>query len=394
LCLLFVSTGIALSQQSVFVRVLNMVTGPTVSPIVRNIGQASHQVTIYVTNTSGTCGGSGQLEYSYDGITFVPFTGSEAVVPFSVATPGLSTFLVSGQGVYPQIRFNLTSFSGGVCTLTAQYTGAPAASGALQTVGQTSVFAQPFNLFSGPTSAVATVPTGGQNFHQLFGFLGNNGANTCGQADGWHIILYGLPASNSVAPAGNLIDQFILQGSPGPGKAFGPFFGLGNFPIYNVDLFAQGMGNVNCTLSLWYSGVANGPVMPTSSSTNPSSPIEQCQSQRNINVAAGATSVIVPFSSGSTILVCQMILTTATAGTTANIRFGTSGTNCGTIQQTVGTYSMAVGVPVTLGGGLGFALAAQVNTDLCLSATTNAITGSVFYDYGALPPGPASGSSP
>ena len=383
--------SLAWAQQSTFQRILFNVTGPTISPVVRNIGQGSHQVTLYVTNTSGTCSGSAQLEYSYDGIVFVPFPVSSAVVPFSVASPGLSTFLVAGQGVYPQVRLNLTAFSGGVCTLTAQYTGAQAGSGALQSTTSTGVFTQPYTAFSGSTTAVATVPSAGQNLHQLFGTLINNGANTCGPADGWHIILYGLTNPSGVGPptvGGDLIDEFVFQGGTGP-AGFGPFFGFGIFPIYNIDIFSQGSGSTNCILNLWYSGVPNGPILPTSSSVKPSGLIRQCPNSRNLSVAGGATSVVVPGggNNGSVIVICQMILTTAAAGSTiATVSPGTFGTNCGTLAAPLGTYDMSAGVPITIGAGLGFGMVVPAHTDLCVGATMNPIVGSVLYDYAGLPP--------
>ena len=377
----------ASAQQSTFQRILFNVTGPTISPVVRNIGQASHQVTLYVTNTSGTCSGSAQLEYSYDGITFVPFPVSSAVVPFSVSTPGLSTFLVSGQGVYPQVRLNLTVFSGGVCSLTAQYTGAQAGSGALSSTTQTGVFTQPYNNFSGPTTAVATVPSAGQSFHQISGTLINNGANTCGPTDGYHVILYGV-ASPTSPPGVHLIDEFVFQGGTGP-LFFGPFFGFGVFPIYDVDIFAQGAGNTNCLLNLFYSGLPQASVPPTTNSQKPASAIAQCPTSGNLSVAGGASSVIVaagPNNSAS-IIICQMILTTAVAGnTTATLRAGTRGTNCATLGATFGTYDMSAGVPITIGSGLGIGLVGPAGADLCLTAGMNPIVGSVLYDFGANPP--------
>jgi hypothetical protein len=47
----------------------------------------------------------------------------------------------------------------------------------------------------------------------------------------------------------------------------------------------------------------------------------------------------------------------------------------------LGTFNMAIGVPVSFGSGLGSVVAMTPAQDLCVGATTGNVNGIVSYDY-------------
>ena len=104
-----------------------------------------------------------------------------------------------------------------------------------------------------------------------------------------------------------------------------------------------------------------------------------CDSSAVVNVAAGATTELVPLTASRSVRVCGFAITADTAASTAKFVQGT-GTNCGTgTADLTGAMAMGVASNVTLGSGLGELFKTTAANALCLTAVTGTITGVVSY---------------
>jgi hypothetical protein len=391
--LLLSSSGLA--QQVAFQRILNAVTAPTASAAVQNVGQGSHQVTLFVSTTgAGSCTGTAQLEFSFDGSTWVSFPSSPAIQSFTFLFPSAATQTYSffGSGTFPQVRFNLTAFtsSGTTCSATAQYSGSSGGSGSIQTVGPAGVTFQPFVNYQTVGAATVSVPNSGQTYHQLSVTLTNIGGQTCAATDKYTLALNGSSGSPVYS---NVIVNLAIAGSGMNGftaQAVG--FGLGSFQAITVIAQQSGSPGTHCILNVYYSGSFSGSLptvssfLPGTSTTNGISypvPTTQCALSNPIAVTAGTTSVIV-IASGvlntATIRVCQLVITTPTAAAVATVSSAATGGACAS-PLTFGTFNMAIGIPVSIGSGFGNVLVLPIARDLCLGATVGNVNGIVSYDY-------------
>lgn len=121
----------AAQQPSVVQKLFSVVTGPTASSPVNNIGQTAHTVFLSFTSSNGvsscsppqTSAFSAQLEYSFDGQNYSAFGVPNQHTTF--AQGSLSAVQIyTGTGVYNYVRFRLITFSGSVgCRASAWYTG-------------------------------------------------------------------------------------------------------------------------------------------------------------------------------------------------------------------------------------------------------------------------------
>ena len=105
-----------------------------------------------------------------------------------------------------------------------------------------------------------------------------------------------------------------------------------------------------------------------------------CTKTAAVQVAAGATGVVVPLAPGKKIVICGFLLTADTVASTATLSYGT-GTTCGT-----GNVALSGGI--RFADELGHNLQAPAGTaliyvpiakDFCVAAATGAVSGTLFY---------------
>lgn len=104
-----------------------------------------------------------------------------------------------------------------------------------------------------------------------------------------------------------------------------------------------------------------------------------CPSSAVINVAAAATTELVPLTSSQVIRVCSFVITGDTAATTATFVYGT-GSNCasGTTSLT-GAMRMVDEGNISLSGMNGSLFRTIASNALCLTAATGTVSGFVTY---------------
>lgn len=109
------------------------------------------------------------------------------------------------------------------------------------------------------------------------------------------------------------------------------------------------------------------------------SPIPACDSSAVVNVAAGATTQIVPLTASRSVRVCAFSISSDTTLSSARWVYGT-GTNCGTgTTNLTGAYALGVNSIIASGAGIGQLFSTAASNALCLAAVAGGITGVVTY---------------
>ena len=392
---LFASLDLPSQQPTVIVRALNAVTTAQASSVLTNTGQASHQAVLTVTDDgSGNCTGvttAGRLEYSFDTANNPPTSfsafGSPQVFSYPSAASGTATTIFYGAGVYPYVRFNLAGPLSANCSVTVWYTAGFTA-GTVQTIPPIQQIQQPFVNYLGAFKSV-TVPFNGQNSHQMWMTTSNAMGQTCGATDIWGVVLYGKVVGGGT----DLLHQIIDIEAPGGASVNlgGPTQGGGIFNNLSINATPAGSAATHCLLNVWYAGSVGAPLPAVASFSGPNSsvvagypvPINQCSLTLPVAVTAGNTTVIssgFTIAQGQSMRICQLVMTTPTAAAVATLKTAAAGGSCAT-PTTLGTFNMAVGVPVYFGGGLGSVAVIAPQLDLCLQAATGNVNGILSYDW-------------
>jgi len=149
-----------------------------------------------------------------------------------------------------------------------------------------------------------------------------------------------------------------------------------------------GMGQFRVRASAYSSGTAvvtirkasTGFRVPEAFNSTGPAPIVACDSSATISVAAGATAKLVTGATGVRTYICGFSISGDTTATVAQFTKGT-GTTCGTSTANVsGAYKLAANGTLASGDGLGAIFAPiAASTDFCLSATTGAVAGTIYY---------------
>lgn len=249
---------------------------------------------------------------------------------------------------------------------------------------------------AGPGTGPGTIPNVGQTGHQVF------------------LVFSGAPGHSCTSPLASATLQFSFDavtyynfGSPTNVSQLtgitNVFSGFGAFPYVRFNLI--GFDTTDCRASGWYTALFNSPLQPVQgpvpvgtvlatflndSSLSPlflggiqtasqMEPLVVCDKAAAISVSAASTSVLINGSLGR-VRVCSLAVTISAAGTVAFIE-GATGTTCGSSSLTISpAFTLAQGVPLTLGSGLGYVMRTAVSSDdICVSATGG--TAQVFAQY-------------
>lgn len=387
---ILLATCVHAQQPSVIQRVLNAVTTAQASGVITNNGQASHQAVLIVTDDgSGNCVGvttAGRLEYSFDNSTYTPF-GTPQVFSYPTATSGTASTIFYGSGIFPYLRFNLAGPLSANCSVTVWYTGGFTAA-TVQTVPPVQQIQQPFVNYLGAFKSV-TVPFNGQNSHQMWMTTSNAMGQTCASTDIWGVALYGRVVGGT-ADLNHLISYIEAPGGATTNLG-GPMNGGGIFNSLLINATPSGSAATHCLLNVWYAGSIGAPLPAVASFAGVSSSvvagfpvaINQCSLTLPVAVTAGNTTVIssgFTVGQGQSMRICQLLMTTPTAAAIATLKTSAAGGTCGS-PTTLGTFNMAVGVPVSFGNGLGSVAVIAPQLDLCLQATTGNVNGILSYDW-------------
>lgn len=275
------------------------------------------------------------------------------------------------------------------------------------------VYTQVFDDLAVSPSVSANLPGIGQTVHSLIIHASDNAPNVCSilavdidvvlEVSFDNIVWFDNVTQHITNPYIDGYGQIVANGSSG-----------GTYPYIRVGVVS--FDNINCTLDIFYGGsvspssVVNTRLGTTSSPyvtdlglvTMPISednasyplataiyvtergslePLEICSASIPINVGAVATTQVVALSAGQVIHVCSLDISLAAAGT-FQVVSGT-GANCGTGTVAVtGAFTLAQGIPLSIGGNLGFTLTSGVASQaLCLTTTGAGATAQGLLSY-------------
>jgi hypothetical protein len=105
--------------------------------------------------------------------------------------------------------------------------------------------------------------------------------------------------------------------------------------------------------------------------------IQACTGSTQQTVTAGNTIQVLALVVGATIRLCGWTMSMSATGT-AQIVTGT-GVNCGTGTLTQPAFTLATGIPWSVGGGVGVVLVLPTSFALCVAATTGNVSVIAYY---------------